>query len=123
MNREDAKKLGVFQKFEKGIDQVIMDVYGVINFSEYDKAGSVSVTPSSIYEDGLVASGYLNYFKDGVTEQLSYNVESGPGQTADTFVPQQRRILAEWQDNLLNYAEAIRSIKPNLIKNGELLMK
>ena len=123
MNREDAKKLGVFQKFEKGIDQVIMDTYGVINFSEYDKGGSVSVTPSSIYEDGLVASGYLNYYKDGVTEQLSYNVESGPGQTADTFVPQQRRILAEWQDNLLNYAEAIRSTKPNLIKNGELLMK
>jgi hypothetical protein len=123
MNREDAKKLGVFQKFEKGIDQVIMDAYGVINFSEYDKAGSVSITPSSIYEDGLVASGYLNYYKDGVREQLSYNVESGPGQTADTFAPQQRRILAEWQHSLLNYAEAIRSTKPNLIKDGELLMK
>jgi len=123
MNREDAKKLGVFQKFEKGIDQVIMDAYGVINFSEYDKAGSVSITPSSIYEDGLVASGYLNYYKDGVREQLIYNVESGPGQTADTFAPQQRRILAEWQHSLLNYAEAIRSTKPNLIKDGELLMK
>jgi hypothetical protein len=124
MNKEDAKKLQVFQRFEKGLDQIIMDSYGVININEYNKAGDISILPSTIYQDGYNASGFLNYYNDDGTQgQIAYNVASGPGQTADSFAKQQRRMLAEWDANLTRYSEVIRSTKPNLIKNGELLMK
>jgi hypothetical protein len=123
MNKQDAEQLELFQRFKKGPYQMQMDSYGSVTIDQFGKAGTITVVPSDIYEGGYKAQGYLNYSsEDGSEEKLVYELESGPGHSADSFVPQQMELLRQLYIKTMNYSEATRKVNPNLIRNPNLLM-
>ena len=124
MDAEDASKIPVYQRLKKGPYQIQMDAYKSVTIDQYDKAGNIKITPSRITPTGYNASGTLNYVDEtGAIRQMSYNVESNPDQSADTFGQQQEALLRQHYQDMVNTIEELRRLNPNIIKDPNMLME
>jgi hypothetical protein len=124
MDAADAEQIPAYQRLKKGSYQIQMDSYKSINIDQYGKAGSIQITPSRINPNAYNANGTINYIDEsGVVSQMEYNVESNPGQTADTFGAQQEAMLRQHYIDIVNAAEELRRVNPNLIKDPNMLMQ
>lgn len=104
-----------FKRLDRGPFQMMMDLNGQYNLSQFaEYGGNLTFTPSSA--GGYNGFGSVKFVgDDGKIRDMVYNVDSGPNANADQFITAQAQMLDQLYDQVYAYSQAIRNQNPNII--------